>query len=91
MSSLKLGAKVFLKVAGAAIIGHPQFHVLLKQSCTPQNTLPPSLSPDIMNGTMDHSWTQAKTAEGKVYYYNTQTKATQWTKPVELMTPVEVR
>lgn len=36
------------------------------------------------------SWSQASTPEGRVYYYNTQTKATQWTKPAELMTPAEV-
>ena len=35
-------------------------------------------------------WSQASTPEGRVYYYNTQTKATQWTKPSELMTPAEV-
>jgi pre-mRNA-processing factor 40 len=35
-------------------------------------------------------WQEARNPEGRVYYYNTQTKATQWTKPVELMTGVEV-
>lgn len=35
-------------------------------------------------------WQEARNAEGRVYYYNTQTKATQWTKPEELMTGVEV-
>lgn len=35
-------------------------------------------------------WQEARNAEGRVYYYNTITKATQWTKPEELMTPVEV-
>ena len=35
-------------------------------------------------------WSEAHNAEGRVYYYNTQTKATQWTKPVELMSSVEV-
>ena len=35
-------------------------------------------------------WQEAKTPEGRPYYYNTTTKATQWTKPVDLMTPVEV-
>lgn len=35
-------------------------------------------------------WQEAHNAEGRPYYYNVQTKATQWTKPVELMTPVEV-
>ncbi|MCJ1475965.1 hypothetical protein MMC13_004629 [Lambiella insularis] len=34
-------------------------------------------------------WSEARNAEGRVYYYNTQTKATQWTKPVELMSPAE--
>ncbi|KAJ6131231.1 hypothetical protein N7523_001691 [Penicillium sp. IBT 18751x] len=34
-------------------------------------------------------WQEARNADGRVYYYNTQTKATQWTKPVELMTGVE--
>lgn len=35
-------------------------------------------------------WQEARNAEGRVYYYNVQTKATQWNKPFELMTPVEV-
>lgn len=35
-------------------------------------------------------WQEARNAEGRVYYYNVQTKATQWAKPIELMTPVEV-
>lgn len=35
-------------------------------------------------------WQEARNAEGRAYYYNVQTKATQWAKPVELMTPVEV-
>jgi hypothetical protein len=35
-------------------------------------------------------WQEARNADGRVYYYNVQTKATQWQKPVELMTPVEV-
>ncbi|KAF4214998.1 hypothetical protein CNMCM8980_008877 [Aspergillus fumigatiaffinis] len=34
-------------------------------------------------------WQEARNADGRVYYYNVQTKATQWQKPVELMTPVE--
>jgi hypothetical protein len=35
-------------------------------------------------------WQEARNTDGRVYYYNVQTKATQWTKPKELMTPVEV-
>ncbi|PYH90311.1 hypothetical protein BO71DRAFT_444000 [Aspergillus ellipticus CBS 707.79] len=34
-------------------------------------------------------WQEARNAEGRVYYYNVQTKATQWAKPAEMMTPVE--
>lgn len=34
-------------------------------------------------------WSQAE-SNGRTYYYNTVTKATQWTKPEELMTPSEV-
>ncbi|PGH15550.1 hypothetical protein AJ79_02332 [Helicocarpus griseus UAMH5409] len=34
-------------------------------------------------------WQEARNSDGRVYYYNVQTKATQWTKPLELMTPVE--
>lgn len=35
-------------------------------------------------------WQEARNADGRVYYYNTVTKVTQWDKPLELMTPVEV-
>jgi pre-mRNA-processing factor 40 len=35
-------------------------------------------------------WQEARNADGRVYYYNVQTKVTQWAKPVELLTPVEV-
>ena len=35
-------------------------------------------------------WQETRTAEGRIYYYNTQTKATQWTKPADLMSPAEV-
>lgn len=35
-------------------------------------------------------WQEARNADGRIYYYNVRTKATQWAKPVELMTPVEV-
>lgn len=35
-------------------------------------------------------WQEARNSDGRVYYYNVQTKATQWAKPIELMTPVEV-
>lgn len=35
-------------------------------------------------------WQEARNADGRAYYYNVQTKATQWAKPDELMTPVEV-
>ncbi|OQE31457.1 hypothetical protein PENSTE_c001G00606 [Penicillium steckii] len=34
-------------------------------------------------------WQEARNAEGRAYYYNVQTKVTQWAKPAELMTPVE--
>lgn len=34
-------------------------------------------------------WQEARTAEGKPYYYNTITKLTQWTKPVEMMDATE--
>ncbi|KAK1150203.1 U1 snRNP protein [Aspergillus melleus] len=34
-------------------------------------------------------WQEARNADGRPYYYNVQTKATQWQKPLEMMTPVE--
>ena len=48
-----------------------------------------------MNGINGHTappglWQEARNADGRVYYYNTITKATQWNKPEELMTPAEV-
>ena len=35
------------------------------------------------------TWQEARTPEGRVYYYNTITKATQWDKPLDLQTPQE--
>lgn len=45
-----------------------------------------------MNSMPGHPiWQEARNADGRVYYYNTQTKVTQWAKPFELMTAVDVR
>ncbi|KAI5779226.1 hypothetical protein EDC01DRAFT_621657 [Geopyxis carbonaria] len=38
---------------------------------------------------MSCPWQEAKSPDGKIYYYNAQTKATQWTKPIDMMTPAE--
>lgn len=35
-------------------------------------------------------WQEARNSDGRAYYYNTETKATQWTKPEALMSPAEV-
>jgi hypothetical protein len=48
-----------------------------------------------INGLNGHAappslWQEARNSDGRVYYYNTITKATQWTKPEDLMTPAEV-
>jgi len=48
-----------------------------------------------MNGINGHAgppglWQEARNADGRVYYYNTITKATQWNKPEDLMTLAEV-
>ena len=37
------------------------------------------------------AWTEHRTPDGRVYYYNAMTKVTQWTKPEDMMTPAEVR
>jgi len=60
-----------------------RFHFSLLASSTPF-TMDPSGNP------VPALWQEAKNADGRVYYYNLQTKATQWNKPKELMTPVEV-
>ncbi|KAJ5246891.1 hypothetical protein N7468_001874 [Penicillium chermesinum] len=46
---------------------------------------------DTMNSTPGAPvlWQEARNSDGRVYYYHVQTKQTQWTKPVELMTPAE--
>lgn len=36
------------------------------------------------------AWQEHRTPEGRAYYYNSTTKTTQWTKPEEMLTPVEV-
>jgi hypothetical protein len=61
-------------------------------------TTTPFFAPNItMNGATNAQgvlpslWQEARNADGRVYYYNTITKATQWTKPEDLMTPAEVR
>jgi len=35
-------------------------------------------------------WQEFRHNDGRLYYYNSVTKATQWTKPSELMSPTEV-
>ncbi|KAI2621523.1 hypothetical protein GGS26DRAFT_569554 [Hypomontagnella submonticulosa] len=47
-----------------------------------------------MNGVNGHygqpnPWQEYKSPDGRVYYYNSLTKATQWTKPEDLMSPAE--
>ncbi|KAI1386714.1 uncharacterized protein F4822DRAFT_411032 [Hypoxylon trugodes] len=47
-----------------------------------------------MNGVNGHygqpnPWQEYKSPDGRVYYYNSITKATQWTKPEDLMSPAE--
>ncbi|GAP84918.1 putative FF domain-containing protein [Rosellinia necatrix] len=47
-----------------------------------------------MNGVNGHygqpnPWQEIKSQDGRVYYHNPITKATQWTKPEEMMTPAE--
>lgn len=36
------------------------------------------------------AWQEHRTPDGRAYYYNPLTKATQWTKPEDMMTPAEV-
>jgi pre-mRNA-processing factor 40 len=36
------------------------------------------------------AWQEHRTTDGRVYYYNSQTKVTQWTKPEDLMSAAEV-
>ncbi len=35
-------------------------------------------------------WNEYRSADGRVYYHNAATNVTQWTKPEDMMTPVEV-
>ncbi|KAK4923092.1 U1 snRNP protein, partial [Elasticomyces elasticus] len=39
--------------------------------------------------TQQGTWQEARAPDGRAYYYNTQTKETSWTKPQDMMTPVE--
>jgi hypothetical protein len=55
----------------------------------------PTLTMNGINGLNGHAalpdlWQEARNSDGRVYYFNTITKATQWTKPEDLMTPAEV-
>lgn len=36
-------------------------------------------------------WTEHKTPDGRIYYYNNQTKRSLWEKPDELKAPEEVK
>lgn len=35
-------------------------------------------------------WQEFRHSDGRLYYFNSVTKATQWTKPPDLMNPTEV-
>jgi hypothetical protein len=50
----------------------------------------PMADPTIEAPTPFSAWTEHTTGMGKKYYSNSQTNTTQWTKPVDLMTPQEV-
>jgi WW domain len=60
--------------------------------CITRNSLLIHFPPGTMNGFAPQPglWQEASSADGRVYYYNTQTKATQWTKPLDMMTSAEV-
>ncbi|KAF3119190.1 hypothetical protein TWF569_004295 [Orbilia oligospora] len=38
---------------------------------------------------MSSLWQEARAPDGRTYYYNSQTKATQWQKPLDMMAPLE--
>ena len=42
-----------------------------------------------MNGVATPLWQEARAPDGRVYYYNTQTKETSWQKPIDMLTPFE--
>ena len=37
------------------------------------------------------AWSEHKAPDGRLYYYNTETKQSSWSKPEELMSKAEVR
>lgn len=40
---------------------------------------------------MDQQWREYATPDGRKYWYNTTTKASTWTKPAAMLSPLEVR
>ncbi|TRY93445.1 hypothetical protein DNTS_005745 [Danionella cerebrum] len=64
------------------------------QAASLQPTGPPGVSPveaaaPAAPGTTKSVWTEHKSLDGKIYYYNTETKQSTWEKPDELKSPAE--
>lgn len=49
-----------------------------------------SLIPEHIFCSQKSMWTEHKSLDGKVYFYNTETKQSTWEKPDELKSPAEV-